>query len=101
MGVDVAAEAGLRVVNVACHTVPCHLQLKFAEFFFFSPLNWRDLLHFHIMSRVMLLQRDFIFLFGRGGVDGLVQDCCRSANGFCAAAVCRRISDKGKERVYF
>lgn len=31
VGVDVAAEAGLRVVNVACHTVPCHLQLKFAE----------------------------------------------------------------------
>lgn len=38
VGVDVAAEGGLRAVNVACHTVPCHLQLKFAEVFiiFFS-----------------------------------------------------------------
>lgn len=35
MGVDVAAGGGLRAVNVACHTVPCHLQVKFAEFFFF------------------------------------------------------------------
>lgn len=35
MGVDVAGEAALRVVNVPCHTVPCHLQLKFAEVFFF------------------------------------------------------------------
>lgn len=39
VGVDVAAEGGLRAVNVACHTVPCHLQLKFAEFFF---SNWRE-----------------------------------------------------------
>lgn len=38
MGVDVAAEGGLRAANVACHTVQCHLQLKFAEFlFFFCP----------------------------------------------------------------
>lgn len=29
-----------------------------------------------------------------GGVDGLVQDCCRFANTFCAAAVCRRNSYK-------
>lgn len=67
MGVDVAAEAGLRAVNVACHTVLCHLQLKFADIFFLPP-NWRDLLHFHIMSRVMLVQRDFIFLFWVGRV---------------------------------
>lgn len=49
MGVDVAAEAGLRAVNVACHTVPCHLQLKFADFLFnfFHQLE-RSVAHFHI-----------------------------------------------------
>lgn len=40
--------------------------------------------------------------FGAGSVlMALVQGCCRSPNSFCAAAVCRKISDKAEGPVYF
>lgn len=101
VGVDVAAEGGLRAANVACHTVQCHLQLKFAEFLFFLS-NWRDLLHFHIMSRVTLVQREFIFFFwGWECVDGFRTGLLPFTKRFCAAAVCRKISYKAEAPVYF
>lgn len=69
MGVDVAAEAGLRVVNVACHTVPCHLQLKFAEFFFFPPQLERSVtLSYNVPGDAGIEGLHFPFFFvGRGG----------------------------------
>lgn len=54
------------------------------------------------MSRVMLVQREFIFFFrGWECVDGFSTGLLPFTKRFCAAAVCRKISYKAEAPVYF
>lgn len=78
MGVDVAAGGGLRAVEVACHTVPCHLQVKFAEFLvFFFPLQLEGCvtLSYNVPADAGAERVHFLFRGGGGVLMAVVLEC--------------------------